>query len=200
MTNSDNLDTAAKTLQNGGVVLLPTDTVIGLAALPSQPAAVARIFELKARPQQKNLPVMVCSVEQLTDIGAQVSPQTKRLVGSPFCPGPLSMAVEVLPDSAPNWLKGRDELAFRMPDDPFLLALLAMVGPMLVTSANQHGADTPSTVGSALKSLSGTPDLVINGQACGAVPSTLVNCRFSPPKIERLGGVTLAELTPYLTQ
>ena len=189
---------AARCLSGGGVVFLPTDTVFGLAALPSRSEAVSRIFELKARPSQKNLPVMASSVDQLVSIGAQINDRVRRLTSSPFCPGPLSIAVGLDERLTPNWLRGRDELAFRIPKDEFLLAVLDEVGPLLVTSANRSGEGTARTVEDAISQLSGHPDLVIGGRECETVPSTLVNCRFSPPVIERIGAISSDELGPYV--
>lgn len=189
---------AADCLLNGGVVFLPTDTVFGLAALPNNPEAVANIFRLKTRPLQKNLPVMISSIEQLKDIGVQINDRVERLVSSPFCPGPLSIAVGLRRYGLPKWLKGREELAFRIPNDEFLLSLLDTVGPLLVTSANRHGLGTLGTVKEALNQLANQPDFVVHGRECGAVPSTLVNCRFSPPRIERVGAVSAEELSKYL--
>jgi L-threonylcarbamoyladenylate synthase len=179
-------------------VFLPTDTVFGLAALPSRADAVKRIFQLKARPSEKNLPLMVSSIEQLARIGAQIDSRVRRLIASPFCPGPLSIAVGLNEKIAPNWLRGRDELAFRIPNDDFLLALLDRVGPLLVTSANRSGEGTKRTVEDAVRQLAGVPDLVIGGQECDTVPSTLVNCKFSSPKIERVGAVSPKDLAPYI--
>jgi len=197
MANRTLIDQAAECLDNGGVVFLPTDTVFGLAVRPDRPEAVARLFALKARPAQRNLPVMVSSKAQLEAIGAEVNERVERLMNSPFCPGPLSIALGLDRDASPDWLAGRDEIAFRMPDDRFLLDLLDTAGPLLVTSANRHGMGTLGSVEAALAQLEGKPDMVIDGRECGSVPSTLVNCRFAPPKIERVGAVSPEALEEY---
>ncbi|WP_372837142.1 L-threonylcarbamoyladenylate synthase [Puniceibacterium confluentis] len=189
---------AARCLESGGVVLVPTDTVLGLAALPSRPQAVARIFALKDRPAHKNLPVMVASVQQLEDIGADVSAAARALIASPFCPGPLSLVVAVRGQGQADWLRGREELAFRIPDDAFLLDLLRLVGPLMVTSANRSGMDTPGDTLSAAAQLTAEPDMVVSGRGGGPVPSTLVNCRAVPPVIERIGAIPAAALAGYL--
>lgn len=192
------LDRAARCLLASGVVLLPTDTVFGLAGLPNRPSAIAKIFELKARPAHKNLPVMISSERQLVEIGAQINNHTKKLMNSPFCPGPLSMAIGLIEKKTPEWLRGRDEFAFRLPDDEFLLHLLDRVGPLFVTSANRHGMSTFGGASAAAAQLCGTPDFIIDGKECGSIPSTLVNCRYSPPRIERIGIVTENQLLPYI--
>lgn len=193
------VESAAHCLTTGGVVFLPTDTVFGLAALPTQKEAVARIFRLKARPSQKNLPVMVSSVDQIEAIGGQINDRVLSLVYSPYCPGPLSIAIGLDDKATPEWLWGRDELAFRIPNDHVLLSILDEVGPLLVTSANRSGSDTARTVEEAVAQLSEEPDLVVGGRECNCEPSTLVNCRFSKPVIERIGVVSPEDLAQYLT-
>ncbi len=192
------LTRAAACLDGGGTLLLPTDTVLGLAARADRPAAVARIFALKDRPAEKNLPVMVADAAQLTAIGALVDDTVARLIASPFCPGPLTIALALDPARAPDWLAGRDELAFRIPDDALLLALIARTGPLTVTSANRSGQPTPAGTEGALAQLTGAPDMVIAGRARGTTPSTLVNCRHSPARIERQGALSPADLAPYM--
>lgn len=189
---------AADCLDAGGVVLLPTDTVFGLAALPGNAGAVARIFALKDRPAHKNLAVMVSNADQLEAIGVRVTDQVRALLNSPFCPGPLSLAVGLHEEGRADWLVDRDELAFRIPDDRFLLDLIDRTGPLLVTSANRSGMDTPGTAAEAAAQLAARPDLVIEGRHCGAMPSTLVNCRRNPPVIERVGVIPPEQLAGYL--
>ncbi len=189
---------AAETLDAGGVVLLPTDTVFGLAARPDRPEAVARVFALKARPADKSLPVMVASIAQLEEIGATLTDAARALLDSPFSPGPLTLAVGLNQNRRADWLRGRDELAFRIPDDAFLLELLGRVGPLLVTSANRSGMGTLADANAAAAQLIGQPDLIVMGRECGAVASTLVNCRTIPPAIERIGVIPASALAGYI--
>ncbi len=189
---------AERCLAAGGVVLLPTDTVFGLAALPTRPGAVARIFALKDRPAHKNLAVMIANLGQLEDLGAVVTDRVRALIDSPFCPGPLTLAVGLQAKRRVEWLEDREELAFRMPDDAFLLDLLTRTGPLLVTSANRSGLGTLGTAAAAAAQLTAMPDMVIDGRDCGPVPSTLVNCRREPPVIERSGVIPAEALAGYL--
>jgi L-threonylcarbamoyladenylate synthase len=170
------------------VVLLPTDTVYGLAVHPERPDAADRLFRMKGRPGGRNLPIMVDSIERLDDLGVVVTDPAQRL-GEAFWPGPLTLALGVRPGAAPPWLAGRAEIGVRIPDDPALRSLLAAVGPLLVTSANAHGNDTPETVDGVLAELAEPPDLVVDGGRRPVVPSTLVNCNLPEPAIERSGAI-----------
>lgn len=176
-------------LVGGGVVLLPTDTVYGLAVHPEREDAAIRLFAMKGRPRVRNLPIMVASVDDIPALGARVNEPAKRLLDA-FAPGPLTVALAVDADRAPAWLAGRVEIGVRIPDDDDLRAILTATGPLLVTSANVHAEPTPESTGSILASLHGTPDIVIDGGVRPVVPSTLVNCNLPTPVVERAGALS----------
>jgi L-threonylcarbamoyladenylate synthase len=192
------LSEAQQTLAAGGVVLLATDTVLGLVALPSDSAAVDKVYALKKRPRDKNLPIMVASADQITAFGGQISPSARACLHSKYMPGPLTIAIELQAEMTPDWLLGRAECAIRIPDDALLLALLTNLGPLMVTSANLSGQDTPYRTDEAAAQLNGTPDYIVAGRSKSQAPSTLVNCRVTPPKIERIGAVPEAEINTIL--
>jgi L-threonylcarbamoyladenylate synthase len=187
------------TLRAGGVVLLPTDTVYGLAVLPTEAEAIARLFALKARPRAVNLPVMVGDPLDLERLGVEVNEVARRLFRSPFMPGALTLVLGFGDGTRAPWLAGREEVATRMPDDAFLLEVLREAGPLLVTSANRHGQGrTPEEVPGILRELEGTPDLVVDDGPRREVPSTIVNCRACPPTVEREGLVAAADIFQWL--
>ena len=187
-------------LLNGGVVLIPTDTVYGLAVSPNFDKSIDRLFALKRRPRNVNLPIMVASDEELEPLGFHISEPARRLLQSPLIPGSLTLAMGFRSDYRPDWLKGRDEAAVRIPNDNRLLAVLRKTGPLLVTSANAHSAETPDNVEDILAQLDGAPDLSIDGGILRTTASTLVNCRVDPPVIERLGVVIESEVLRYLNE
>ena len=185
-------------LANGGVVLLPTDTVYGLAVSPTFEKSIDRLFALKRRPRTVNLPIMVASDTELEPLGFEISESARRLLRSPLIPGSLTLALGFKSDYRPDWLKGRDEAAVRIPNDERLLEVLRKGGPLLVTSANAHSAETPDNVQAILDQLDGAPDLAIDGGILRTTASTLVNCRVDPPVIERVGVVPESEVLRYL--
>jgi L-threonylcarbamoyladenylate synthase len=186
-------------LVNGGVVLLPTDTVYGLAVSPNFEASIDRLFGLKRRPRNVNLPIMVSSETELEPLGFEISGSARRLLRSPLIPGSLTLAMGFRSYHRPAWLEGRDEAAVRIPNDDRLLSVLRKTGPLLVTSANAHSAETPDNVQEILAQLDGAPDLWIDGGILRTTASTLVNCRVDPPVIERLGVVPESEVLKYLS-
>ena len=193
------IDKIVECLQSGGVVLLPTDTVYGLAVSPNFDESIDRLFALKRRPRNVNLPIMVASDAELEPLGFEVSESARRLLRSPLIPGSLTLAMGFSSNYRPAWLAGRDEAAVRIPNDERLLSVLRETGPLLVTSANAHSAETPDNVVSILAQLDGAPDLAIDGGTLRTTASTLVNCRVDPPRIERLGVVPESEVLKYLS-
>jgi L-threonylcarbamoyladenylate synthase len=193
------IDRIVECLETGGVVLLPTDTVYGLAVSPSFDESIDRLFALKRRPRNVNLPIMVASDAELEPLGFEVSESARRLLRSPLIPGSLTLAMGFSSDYRPAWLAGREEAAVRIPNDERLLSVLRKTGPLLVTSANAHSAETPDNIADILAQLDGAPDLAIDGGTLRTTASTLFNCRVDPPRIERLGVVPESEVLKYLS-
>jgi len=192
--------TAVEVLHAGGVVVVPTDTVYGLAARPGDRDAVQAVFRAKGRPEGMHLPVLAASLEQVRALGVDVNPAALALARW-WWPGPLTLAFGF--DAAaerPAWLDGRHEVAVRIPDHDVLRSLLARTGPLVVTSANPHGAPTPRTAHDVAASLGPAVDLVLDGGQLRDVPSTLVNVRGASAVIEREGAITRDEVAAALAE
>ncbi len=188
----------ARWLARGSVVILPTDTVYGLAVQPGSPAGVQRVFELKGRPRSLNLPILIGTTRQLEALGVEADEAVRRLTER-FWPGPLTIVTGFAPESRrPDWLAGREEVALRIPDFQLVRETAEAAGPILATSANAHGTPTRLVAAEAAASLHGAVDLVVDGGTLSPVPSTLVNMRLSPPRIERLGAIPEAEIAALL--
>ena len=185
-------------LLDGGVALVPTDTVYGLAVHPTRADAITRLFAMKRRPRGRNLPIMVAAVEQLDGLGVLITDAARRLMEA-FLPGSLSLALGLRPGATPDWLVGRVEVAIRIPNDEQLLDILTAAGPLLVTSANMSDAPTPATVAEIMDVLAFHPDVVVDGGSRpGGVPSTLVNCNLAVPVVERAGAISSDEIARVL--
>jgi len=198
MARAEEVARAAACLLAGGVVLLPTDTVYGLAVHPEHDEAITRLFAMKGRPRSVNLPVMISSRDDILALGGVVSRAADLLLASKYVPGPLTLAVGVSPPDLAPWLRGRVEFAVRMPDDDRLLAIIRQTGPLLVTSANLHAEQVGESVPEILATLASQPDLIIDDGNRDTVPSTLVNCRLVPPVVERVGAVPAEEIEAIL--
>lgn len=161
----ETLSAAADLLLRGGVAVIPTDTVYGIAAHPARPDAVARICTIKGRPTGKPIALLAADAPAVTAFGADFPPAARRLADA-YWPGALTL---VLPCG------GAGE-GFRVPDHAFTRRLLAACGGVLrVTSANLSGAMPAVNAVEALKDVGLEADLVIDdGPSPGGVPSTVV--------------------------
>jgi L-threonylcarbamoyladenylate synthase len=189
VTDERALTVAVTTLRAGGVIVVPTDTVYGLAALPGDSGAVQRIYLAKGRPDRLHLPVLAATLDQVRQLGVEF-PNEAATLSTRWWPGPLTMAFGLSASTArPHWLVDREEVAVRIPDNEFLLALMRTTGVLVVTSANRHGAITPPSAEDAGSLLAPHVSLVIDGGPLDSVPSTLVNVRLHPPVVEREGAI-----------
>jgi len=188
--DSEGRRTAAAWLHGGGVAVVPTDTVYGLAARPADTDAVRAVYRMKGRPEGMHFPVLAASVAQVRELGVAFTPGAEALARR-WWPGPLTLAFAFGPAlDRPTWLDGRAEVAVRIPDHDFLRALLEETGVLVVTSANPHGAPTPRTAHDVAACLGSSVDLVVDGGELHDIPSTLVNVSGLEPSVEREGAVS----------
>jgi tRNA threonylcarbamoyl adenosine modification protein (Sua5/YciO/YrdC/YwlC family) len=169
------LKRARDTLRAGDLVVVPTDTVYGLAADAFNLYGTAKIFDAKKRPRSLPIPVLVSDHRQAWSLCATV-PQAAKDLAAAFWPGPLTM---ILPEAdALEWDLGESKgtVALRMPAHDDLLALLHMTGPLAVTSANRSGEPTPRTCAEVTARLGDTVALSLDdGPSESDTGSTIVD-------------------------
>ncbi|MCR5663904.1 MAG: threonylcarbamoyl-AMP synthase [Oscillospiraceae bacterium] len=190
---------AAALIKKGGLVAVPTETVYGLAADGLDAEAVEKIYELKGRPSVKPLSLMIPLAEAMWEYAAEVPEDAKRLAGR-FWPGPLTIvlrAKELVPDIV---RAGGETVAFRCPDHPLTLALLAACGvPLAAPSANPSGAKSPVSADEVLSYFDGQIDAVIDGGVCAVgKESTLIDMSRRPYRILRRGALGEDEIADAL--
>jgi L-threonylcarbamoyladenylate synthase len=172
------LDQAESVLRAGEPVVVPTDTVYGLAALPS---AMDRLESLP-------IAVLVDSLDQAETIVAM--PSVAGRLARAFWPGPLTIV-------RPR-LDGPGTLAVRCPDHGFIQLLARRVGPMAVTSANRHGEATPPEARDAAASLTGEVALIIDGGPCRGVASTVIDTTGPQLTVVRAGPISEEQIRAAL--
>ena len=140
---TDGFGAALEALARGELVVLPTDTVYGVAARPDLPGATDRLFAAKGRPRELTLPVLIGEPRDADRLGA-IDDRCRRLIER-FWPGPLTLVVLRAEASVP-WDLGADRqtIGLRVPDHDGTRTLLGETGPLAVTSANRSGQPTPS--------------------------------------------------------
>ncbi|WP_309111442.1 L-threonylcarbamoyladenylate synthase [Saccharothrix sp.] len=198
MTSSD-IVKAAGVLRAGGLVALPTETVYGLGANAEDPAAVARVFQVKGRPPTHPLIIHISGAERLGDWVADV-PATARLLAERFWPGPLTLVLRRGHRVPLEATGGLETVAVRVPDHPVALALLSEFGGAVAApSANRFGSVSPTTADHVRAELGDAVDFVLDGGPCTVgVESTIVDATGEAPSILRPGGVTREDLEAVL--
>lgn len=178
----------ASVLLDGGVVVLPTDTVYGLAASPDDPEALRRLFTLKGREADVPIAVLCASAGQALSLAGTVNAPA-ALLAARHWPGPLTL---VLPRGGDlEWDLGepRTTIGVRCPDHDLVRAVTGDLGPIAVTSANRHGEPTPTTAEAAAGSLTGPVDLVVDGGTLAGNASTVVDATVDPVRVLRAGPI-----------
>ena len=186
---------AAQRLRAGEVVAFPTETVYGLGANALDPRAVARVFELKARPHFDPLIVHVGSIDEVDRIVVSQSGLARRLMER-FWPGPLTLVLpkrEVVPDIVTS---GLPDVAVRFPAHPVAQRLIREAGvPLAAPSANRFGRVSPTQAQHVRDEFGEAVPWVIDAGPCAVgVESTVLSLDTDRPTLLRPGGVTLEEL------
>ncbi len=177
---------AAELLRAGEVVAFPTDTVYGVGVVASRPDLLPALFELKRRPLDRRIAMLVAGLHQVTgwDVDERARGLAKR-----FWPGGLTLVLPG-PDGTTQ--------GFRAPDHPVALALIEATGPIYTTSANI--SDQPDTLGADEVLIAFATDqdglaaVLDGGPVPGGVPSTVVDLTVNPARVLREGPITAAQL------
>jgi tRNA threonylcarbamoyl adenosine modification protein (Sua5/YciO/YrdC/YwlC family) len=179
---------AVEALRRGGIVGVPTDTLYGLATDPFREDALDAIFELKGRPDQKPLAILVASVEQGMTL-ASFSDRALELAERHW-PGALTLVLPRL-ETAPQWLghRGKRTVGLRCPDHPVALELLEVAGPLAVTSANLSGHEAVVDHEEARALFGDAVAVYLEGRAVGGEASTIIDLTEPAPLTLREGPI-----------
>jgi L-threonylcarbamoyladenylate synthase len=209
---------AAKIIKDGGLVVLPTDTVYGLACDATNPSAVAKVFYIKKRPLSQPLSIAIGDYSYIYKYVGNLTDLAEKLAKK-FLPGPLTLILnksEIIPDIV---TAGRDDIGIRIPDSKIVLMLVKILKkPIVIPSANIHNRPSPTTALEAINGLYGkvdpAPNQVANSQLliatskerCGVdlildggktrygVESTIVSCLSNKVKILREGAISAKQI------
>jgi L-threonylcarbamoyladenylate synthase len=189
---------AAEVIQAGGLIVLPTDTVYGVAADLWQPEAVAALYAAKTRPPAKAIPVLLAGEADAAQVACEVPPLAQKLAAA-FWPGPLTIALPRR-DTVPDIVSSLPTIGVRVPDHDRARAVIrACGGALAVTSANRSGDPGALTAQQAADALGEHVALVLDGGRCpGGVPSTVVDASGEAMRIVRIGPLDEAALRAAL--
>lgn len=174
---------AIEILEDGGIILYPTDTLYALGVDARNPEAIQKLFDLKKRSPEKSFSITLSSIEEIGRY-AHETPLSKELAEK-YLPGPLTLVLQKK-DSLANNLTADNTVAIRVPDHPFTKQLTF---PITATSANISGEETFHTPETILETFS--VDFVVDGGELSASPSTIVDARGGEPIVLRQGSIRI---------
>lgn len=188
------IEAATHLLKRGDLVAYPTDTLYGIGAEVCNYTAIERLYKVKARPRHKGIPVLLADPDDIDSIVKEVSDTAQKLIDQ-YWPGPLTL---VLPRSAhlPDNISPDLGVAVRIPDNAIARNLIrACGGAMATTSANRSGEQPARDAQEAMASLNGSIAAVLDGGIVQyQIGSTILDCRFQPPKLLREGPIKVETL------
>jgi tRNA threonylcarbamoyl adenosine modification protein (Sua5/YciO/YrdC/YwlC family) len=191
------VEAAQAAIERGELVVLPTDTVYGLAADAFSPEAVQRLLDAKGRSRQMPPPVLIGAPTTLEALAADI-PSWLRTMTMSLWPGPLTVVCRQQPSLTWDLGETHQTVAVRMPDDPTALALLKVTGPLAVSSANLTGEDAAESVDEAERMLGDHVAVYLDGgPSRTGIPSTILDATASTPRVLRQGSIDLETLHAY---
>lgn len=192
------IEAAANAVRRGQLVVLPTDTVYGIAADAFDPDAVQALLDAKGRGREMPPPVLVSTATTLDALAVGVPAYARALVDR-FWPGPLTIVCRQ--QTSLQWDLGetRGTVAVRMPDHEVALAILERTGPLAVSSANITGRPAAQDADAAAEMLGADVEVVVDGgPVSGGEASTIVDCTGTQGRVLRRGALSLEELNEVL--
>lgn len=193
----DALEAAVDALSSGLPVGVPTDAVYALAVDPFRPGASERLFTIKRRSREIDLPVLVGSLEQALELVTALPEAARRLMER-FWPGPLTLVLPRRPGLEADL--GDDELTVgvRMPSHPVPLALCRYVGPLGVGTAGIQGGAELVTADEVSSTFGDGVAIVLDGGRCAGLPATVVDATGEDPHLIREGRLPWSEILTAL--
>ena len=189
------VETAISILKQGGIVAFPTDTVYGLGAGANITRGVERVYQVKERPKNMALPLLLAHTSQISEV-AELVPQVAWLLADKFLPGALTIVLYKAKSVSDIITAGGKTVAVRIPAHPVPVALAQGLGaPIVGTSANLSGKPSALTAGEVYSQFGNNIDLVIDGGRCpGGIESTIVDVTGETPVVLREGAISREEL------
>lgn len=193
------LERALVTLNRGGLIVIPTDTVYGVGGNAYDAATIEKLFALKRRDPDKPIPVLIEGIDSLPRL-AHNPPDAALTLARLYWPGPLTLVVERCSD-LPDVLARGGTVGVRAPDHPFTSTLLAHAGPLAVTSANFSGKPSVRRVKELDDDFLSQVDLIVDaGLTPGGIASTVVDCTKEPIQLLREGPLRFQDVLRSLEQ
>lgn len=173
-------------IQNGGVGVLPTDTLYGLVGSALNVDVVDHIYDLKQRNPDKPLIVLISDVAQLEQFGIITSDSLIERLRT-YWPGPYTVILPTVDDQFEYLHRGTNNIAFRLPDDEQLIDFISQTGPIVAPSANVEGMPPAGNTEEARSYFGTDVDFYVDGEELRGNPSTIISFDGEEVIIERGG-------------
>ena len=189
------LNEGVEVLKKGGIVIFPTETVYGIGTNALCESSVKRIYEVKERPDEKPLSIMVSNKGEISKYAIIENEIEKKIIDS-FMPGPITIILKKKEGVFDYISSGKDTIGIRIPNNNIMLKLLQKAEiPIVAPSANISGRPSGIIFENILKDFNGKVDVAINGGKCEiSEPSTIVQVIDNEPIILREGKISLDEI------
>ena len=186
---------AGSAIRRGDLVVMPTDTVYGVAADAFNPTAVNLLLAVKGRGRDMPVPVLVAA-RQMADAVVEGMSDAGRALAEAFWPGALTLVVRHTPHLAWDLGETRGTVAVRVPDQPLALSLIEQTGPLAVSSANRTGNPAPLTAMDARLQLGAAVAVYLDAgpASAEALPSSIVDVTGEQPRLLRAGALDAERL------
>ena len=184
------LDKIAKIIKNGGITIIPTDTVYGIATNAQNEEAVKKIYDLKKREPQKPMSILVSSIEMIEKVANEITEKEKKIMEC-FFPGAITIILKKNKSVPSIVTAGLDTIGVRMPDNKIVLELIEKIKvPIIATSCNLAGEKAATDIDQISYEIKNGVDYVLDdGKSKIAIPSTIVKVEKEQIKILREGSI-----------
>lgn len=189
---NDKIEKAAEIIRDGGICLLPTDTVFGICCVIDNKESLERLFRIKKRDFSQAVPILVSSTEMVKEYANAFDKKIEKLMED-YWPGGLTIVLPCHKDKVLPLVRGDgDTVGFRIPNIPSTFQIIEKIGvPLVGTSANFHGKPSVTKFSDLDPQLVQLVDFVLEEDSLGGKPSTVIDCSKKSWKILRQGAIKL---------
>lgn len=163
----------ASQIQNGAVAVIPTDTIYGIVGSAKNKNTVEKIYRLRRRASSKPMIILVSSIEEILELGVKITLKQKEILRK-LWPDRISVVVGCNSKSLHYLHRGKNSLAFRIPDNEFLKSFLKIAGPVVAPSANFEGKKPAGNIAVAKEYFGDSAAIYIDAGQLDSLPSTVV--------------------------
>jgi len=184
---------AIEILRKGGIVIFPTDTAFGIGCRIDDNDSIKRLFAIRQRPLTKATPVLACSQVMVEEYASDIPEAVRIHLMDRYWPGALTIILKARKDKVHKLVRGESEgVGMRIPNHPIPLQMIEELGvPIIGTSANFHGEQTPYSSDALSPQLKTQVDYVVDGECTLKKESTVIDSTYEPWKILRQGAIKL---------